>query len=157
MTSPWHTNLKASHAPGEWGLTPLWVLPSFMRWCTAPLWRTSAELRAGQHRTPSQDSTVSALSQFLPVCWVTGNGREELAGVTLAALFPLHLGMRAPFSSSSSVPWTAYITRSDRQIGNVSVMYGTLGPWWRERRRYVPMPQSWTIAGCQGLVLGSSA
>ncbi len=29
--------------------------------------------------------------------------------------------------------------------------------WWRERRRYVPIPQSWTIAGCQGLVLGSSA
>ncbi len=26
----------------------------------------------------------------------------------------------------------------------------------RERRRYVPMPQSWTIAGCLGLVLISS-
>ncbi len=39
-------------------------------------------------RTPLQDSTVSALSQSLPVCWVTGNGREELAGVTLAAPFP---------------------------------------------------------------------
>ncbi len=49
------------------------------------------------------------------------------------------------------------ITRSDRQIGNVSVTYITLIPWWRERRRYVPMPQSWTIAGCLGLVLGSSA
>ncbi len=36
-------------------------------------------------------------------------------------------------------------------------MYVTLIPWWRERRRYVPMPQSWTIAGCQGHVLGSSA
>ncbi len=60
-----------------------------MRWCTAPLWRTSAELRAGRNRTPSQDSTVSTLSQFLPVCWVTGHGRVELAGVMLAAPFPL--------------------------------------------------------------------
>ncbi len=50
---------------------------------------TSAELRAGQHRATSQDSTVFALSQFLPVCWVTGNEREELAGVTLAAPFPM--------------------------------------------------------------------
>ncbi len=50
-----------------------------------------------------------------------------------------------------------YITRSDQQIGNVSVMYVTLIPWWRERRHYVPMPQSWTIAECQGHVLGSSA
>ncbi len=48
------------------------------------------------------------------------------------------------------------ITRSDRQIGNVSVTYVTLVPWWRERRRYVPMPQSWTTAGCLGLCLGSS-
>ncbi len=38
--------------------------------CRAAGWTT---------RTPSQDSTVSALSQFLPVCWVTGNGLEELA------------------------------------------------------------------------------
>ncbi len=49
------------------------------------------------------------------------------------------------------------ITRSDRQIGNISVTYVTLVPWWRERRRYVPMPQSWTIAGCLGLILCSSA
>ncbi len=46
------------------------------------------------------------------------------------------------------------ITRSDRQIGNISVTYLTLVPWWREWRHYVPMPQSWTIAGCLGLVLG---
>ncbi len=50
---------------------------------------TSAELRAGQHRATSQDSTVFALSQFLPVCWVTGNEREELAGVTLRAFLSL--------------------------------------------------------------------
>ncbi len=54
-----------------------------------PLWRTSVELRAGWHRTPSQDSTVPALSQSLPMCWVTGNGREELAGVMFATPFPL--------------------------------------------------------------------
>ncbi len=45
----------------------------------------------------SQDSTISALSQFLPVCWVS-NGREELAGVTLAVG-----GIQAPFFSPSSV------------------------------------------------------
>ncbi len=30
------------------------------------------------------------------------------------------------------------ITRSDRQIGNVSVTYVTLVPWWRERRTLCP-------------------
>ncbi len=74
------------------------VLPPPMRWHTALLWRTSSELRAGRHQTPLQDSTVSALSQSLPVCWVTGNGREELAGVTLAAPFPLTWGYERPFS-----------------------------------------------------------
>ncbi len=49
------------------------------------------------------------------------------------------------------------INRSDRKIGIVSVMYVTLITWWRERRCYVPMPQSWTIAVCQVFVLGSSA
>ncbi len=67
-------------------------------WRTAPLWQTSVELWAGRHRTPSRDSTVSALSQFLPVWWVTGNGREELAGVTLAAPFPLIRGCKHLFS-----------------------------------------------------------
>ncbi len=69
-----------------------------MRWRTAPLWQTSVELRVGRHRTPSRDSTVSALSQFLPVCWVTGKWREELAGVTLAAPFPLTRGYERLFS-----------------------------------------------------------
>ncbi len=80
------------------------VLPPPKCWHTVPLWRTFAELQAGRHRTPAQDSTVSALSQSLPVCWVTGNGRKELAGVTLAAPFPS--GIRAPFFSSSSPPST---------------------------------------------------
>ncbi len=66
-------------------------------------WQTSAELRAGRRRTPSQDSTISALSQFLPVCWVS-NGREELTGVTLAAPFPLTQGYERLFSSQFSYP-----------------------------------------------------
>ncbi len=70
----------------------------------APLWQTSVELRAGQHWTPSQDSTVSVLSQFLPVCWVTGNGQEELAGVTLAAPFPLTRGYERLFSPPVQFP-----------------------------------------------------
>ncbi len=47
-------------------------------------------------------------ASFLPVCWVS-NGREELAGVMLAAPFPLTPGIRAPFFSPSSVSpgrWT---------------------------------------------------
>ncbi len=73
------------------------VLPPPMRWRTAPLWHTSVDLRAGQHRTPSRDSKVSALSQFFPVCWVTGNWREELAGVMLAPPFPLTQGYKRLF------------------------------------------------------------
>ncbi len=97
-------NLKTSCAPWGCELTPLGVLPPPMRWRTAPLWQTSAELRAGRYRTPSQDSTVSALSQFLPVCWVTGNWREELAGVTLAAPFPLTRGYERLFSPPVQFP-----------------------------------------------------
>ncbi len=65
--------------------------------------KTSAELRAGRHQTPSQDSTISALSQFLPVCWVS-NGREELAVVTLAAPFPLTRGYERLFLPQLSSP-----------------------------------------------------
>ncbi len=45
--SPWRTSRKASRAPWGWGLTPPGVLPPPMCWRTAPLWQTSAELRAG--------------------------------------------------------------------------------------------------------------
>ncbi len=79
-------------------------MPPPMHWRMAPLWRTSAELQAGRHRTPSQDSTVSALSQSLPMCWVTGNGQEELAGVTLAAPFPLTRGYESLFLLQFSSP-----------------------------------------------------
>ncbi len=63
--------------------------------CRAAGWAT---------RTPSRDSTVSALSQFLPVCWVTGKWREELAGVTLAAPFPLTRGYERLFSPPVQFP-----------------------------------------------------
>ncbi len=72
------------------------------------LLQTSAELQAGWHRTPSQDSTISALSQSLPVSWVTGNGQEDLAGVTFAAPFPLTRGNEHLFSPPVQFPgrWT---------------------------------------------------
>ncbi len=62
--------------------------------CRAAGWAT---------RTPSQDSTIFALSQFLPVYWVS-NGREELAGVTLAAPFPLTRGYERLFLPQFSSP-----------------------------------------------------
>ncbi len=55
-------------------------------------------------QTPSRDSTVSTLSQFLPMCWVTGKWREELAGVTLAAPFPLTRGYERLFSPPVQFP-----------------------------------------------------
>ncbi len=62
--------------------------------------------RAAGWATPntSRDSTVSALSQFLLVCWVTGKWREELAGVTLAAPFPLTWGYERLFSPPVQFP-----------------------------------------------------
>ncbi len=56
-------------------------------------------LRAGRHWTPSQDSTVSALSQSLPVCWAGITGRCHAC-----CAIPPHPGIQAPFFSSSSVP-----------------------------------------------------
>ncbi len=70
--------------------------------------QTSIELRAGRHRTPLQDFTISALSQFLPVCGVTGKCWEELAGVTIAVPFPLTRGCERlfppPVSSQDGEP-----------------------------------------------------
>ncbi len=40
---------------GEGSLQTCVLPPPPMCWCTAPLWQISLELRAGQHRTPSQD------------------------------------------------------------------------------------------------------
>ncbi len=91
------------------------------------LWQTSAELRAGRHRTPSQDSTISALSQFLPVCWVS-NGREDLAGVTLAAPFPLTRGYEClflpQFSSPDGEPWWNPPSTPGSQTGRSSLTPG---------------------------------
>ncbi len=106
---------------------PPGVLPPPMRWRTVPLWQTSAELRAGRHRTPSQDSTIFALSQFLPVYWVS-NGREELAGVTLAAPFPLTRGYERlflpQFSSLDGEPWWNPPSTPGSQTGRSSLTPG---------------------------------
>ncbi len=64
--------------------------------CRAAGWAT---------RKPSQDYTISVLSQFLPVCWVS-NGREELGRCHACCAIPPHPGIRAPFFSPSSVPRT---------------------------------------------------
>ncbi len=94
----------------------------------APLWQTSAELRAGRHRTSSQDSLVSVLSQSLPVCWVTGNGQEELAGVMLAAPFPLTRSYERffllQFSSPDGEPWWNPPSTPDSQTGRSSLTPG---------------------------------
>ncbi len=82
---------------------------------------------AGRHRTPSQDSTISALSQFLPVCWVS-NGREELAGVTLAVPFPLTRGYEClflpQFSSPDGEPWWNPPSSPGSQTGRSSLTPG---------------------------------
>ncbi len=113
--------------PGGWGLTPPGVLPPPMRWRTVPLWQTSAELRAGRHRTPLHDSTIFALSQFLPVYWVS-NGREELAGVTLAAPFPLTRGYERlflpQFSFPDGEPWWSPPSTPGSQTGRSSLTPG---------------------------------
>ncbi len=125
MPLPWNTNPKASRAPWGWGLTPHRVLPCPMRWRTVPFWQTSIELRAGRHRAPSWDFTVSALSQFLPMCWVTGNWREDLAGVTLAVPFPLTRGCEhlfpPPVSFPDGEPWWSILQHPGSQTGRSSL------------------------------------
>ncbi len=68
-----------------------------------------------------------ALSQFLPVCWVS-NGREELAGVTLAAPFPLTRGYERLFlpqcSSPDGEPWWNPPSTPGSQTGRSSLTPG---------------------------------
>ncbi len=118
---------RAVPTGGEGSLHQEWPPP--MRWRTAPLWQTSTELRAGWHRTPSQDSTISALSQFLSVCWVS-NGREELAGVTFAVPFPLTRGYERlflpQFSSPDGEPWWNPPSTPGSQTGRSSLTPGSV-------------------------------
>ncbi len=104
-----------------------WIVEAVALAYQSPLWQTSAELWAGRHRTPSQDSTISALSQFLPVCWVS-NGREELAGVTLAAPFPLTRGYERlflpQFISPDGEPWWNPPSTPGSQTGRSSLTPG---------------------------------
>ncbi len=125
LSTIWHPR------PDLWNLH-VWLLDGTRQtWVvyprTAPLWQTSAELRAGRHQTPSQDSTISALSQFLPVCWVS-KGREELAGVTLAAPFPLTRGYERlflpQFSSPDGEPWWNPPSTPGSQTGRSSLTPG---------------------------------
>ncbi len=66
-------------------------------------------------------------SQFLPVCWVS-NGREELAGVTLAAPFPLTRGYERlffpQFSSPDGEPWWNPPSTPGSQTGRSSLTPG---------------------------------
>ncbi len=59
--------------------------------------RQLQSLRAGRHRTPSQDSTISASIQFLPVCWVTGNRAGRTGRCHACCTIPPHPGIWAPF------------------------------------------------------------
>ncbi len=128
MPSPWRTNLKASCAPWGWGLTPLGVLPPPMRWRTAPLWQTSAELQAGRHRTPSQDSTVSGYSQSLPVCWVTVMGGKNWPVSCLLRHSPSPGDTSAffllQFSSPDGEPWWNPPSTPGSQTGRSSLTPG---------------------------------
>ncbi len=128
MPSPWHTNLKVNCALQGLGFTPRGVLPRPMRWRMAPLWQTSVELWARRHRAPTQDFTVSTLSQFLPVCCVTGMWREELASVTLAAPFPLTRRCEClfppPVISPNGEPWWSSSSTPGSQTGQSSLTPG---------------------------------
>ncbi len=91
----------------------------------------------------SQDSTISALSQFLPLCWVS-NGQEELAGVTLAAPFPLTRGYEhlflPQFSSPDGEPWWNPPSPPGSQTGRSSL---TPGPVLVLARRVSGQPLNW--------------
>ncbi len=50
----------------------------------------------------SLHSTVSALSQFLPMCWVTGKWAGRTGRCHACCAIPSHPGIRAPFFSSRS-------------------------------------------------------
>ncbi len=93
-----------------------------------------ANLRWGDGKVATFAWHLSVTRSFVSICMPQGRDGVQVVALSIGPLCRHD------------------ITRSDRQIGNVSVTYVTLVPWWRERRRYVPMPQSWTIAGCQGHV-----
>ncbi len=93
-----------------------------------PLWQTSAELRAGRHRTPSQDSTVSALSQSLPVCWVTVMGGKNWPVSRLLRHSPSPWDTSAffllQFSSPDGEPWWNPLSTPGSQTGWSSLSPG---------------------------------
>ncbi len=72
--------------------------------------------------------TFSALSQSLPLCWVTGKWWEELASVTLAAPFLLTRGCERlfppPVSSPDGEPWWSSSSTPRSQTGWSSLTPG---------------------------------
>ncbi len=92
-----------------------------------------------RHRTPSQDSTISALSQFLPMCWVS-NGWEELASVTLAVPFLLTRAFFLPqFSSPDGEPWWNPPSTPGIQTGRSSLTPGPVLMLARSGLRSAPV------------------
>ncbi len=64
------------------------------------------------------------------MCWVTGNGQEELAGVTLAAPFPLTRAYERffllQFSSPDGEPWWNPPSTPGSQTGRSSLTPGAV-------------------------------
>ncbi len=90
--------------------------------------QTSVELRAGRTPNTFADSTVSALSQFLPVCWVTGKWRKNWP-VSRLLRHSLSPGIRAPvfllqFSSPDGEPWWSSSSTPGSQTGRNSLTPG---------------------------------
>ncbi len=83
--------------------------------------------RAAGWATPNTFASfynLSVFNQFLPVYWVS-NGREELAGVTLAVPFPLTRGYERlflpQFSSPDGEPWWNPPSTPGSQTGRCSL------------------------------------
>ncbi len=61
--------------------------------------------RAADWATPNTfDSTVSVLSQSLPMCWVTGKWAGRTGRCHACCTIPPHPGIRAPFSPPVQFP-----------------------------------------------------
>ncbi len=76
--------------------------------------------------------TFSALSQSLPLCWVTGKWWEELASVTLAAPFLLTWGCKRhfppPVSSPDGEPWWSSSSTPAVRLGGAVWHQGVPSP-----------------------------
>ncbi len=104
-------------------------------------WRTGAWSNAFSPRIGLQRSTWRTLTfTFRSFRWTKMN--DSLLVIRKGAVL-VNESVMSNFSEFSEIPSELCMICWHR----------TKNAWWRERRRYVPMPQSWTIAGCQGLSL----